>query len=231
MLRAVILIKKNVDISKYVHLIGFLRKKAVGYKPTKSKVLTKQDVTKFLLNAENDIYLLMKVAMIIGLGGACRREELTNLLLDDVKDEGQFFRFVISNKKTKNYREFFITSGDIEGLNLVEVIRNYIRLRPVGTDHNRFFVGYRNGKCTRQPVGINTFGSMAKKIASFLNLSNPEKYTGHCFRRSSKSSLAGSGADLFIVKRFGGWKPNAVLEGCSEASVESNWIGTLSGPR
>jgi len=140
--------------------------------------------------------------LIIGLEGACRREEITNLLVTNVKDEGICFQVVIPNTKTKVSREFFITSGNIAGLNLVDVVRKYIKLRPNNYEHNRFLVGYRAGKCIKQPIGINTVGSVPKLIAKFLQLPNPEKYTGHCFRRSSTSILADCGADLLTVKRL-----------------------------
>lgn len=61
MLRSVILMKKKVDISKYVHLNTFLKRKSKGYKPRKSKILTAQDIRKFLLEAPDKKFLLMKV--------------------------------------------------------------------------------------------------------------------------------------------------------------------------
>ncbi|KAJ8910666.1 hypothetical protein NQ315_011184 [Exocentrus adspersus] len=59
---------------------------------------------------------------------------------------------------------------------------------------------------------------MPKNIASFLNLPYLEQYTGHCFRRSSTSILADSGADLLTIKRHGGWKSNTVAEGYIDTS-------------
>lgn len=161
--------------------------------------------------------------MILGLAGACKREDLAKLRLEDVNDEGHFFRFVIPNRKTRNYRQFFITPGDIEGLNFVEIIRKYARLRPDNTEHGRFFFGYRNGVCTRQPVGKNAFGAMAKEIATFLKLENPEQYTGHCFRRSSTTSQGDSpGANLLnVVKR----KSNSAgFDGYREDSVRNRRV-------
>lgn len=141
--------------------------------------------------------------------------------MENVKDEGQVFHLVIPNTKTKIFREFFVTSGGIDGLNMVEIVRKYLALRPNHTDHGRFFVGYRNGKCIKQPVGINTFGKMPENIASFLKLPTPKEYTGHCFRRSSTSLLADSGADLLSVKRHGGWRSNTVAEGYIDTSCEN----------
>lgn len=61
MLRAMISMNKNVDIGKYSHLITFLKRKAEGYRPKKSKILTKQDVIKFLQEADDKKFLLTKV--------------------------------------------------------------------------------------------------------------------------------------------------------------------------
>lgn len=42
----------------------------------------------FLKTAPNDIYLMKKVLLIFGLAGACRRDELTKMLVDDVDNKG-----------------------------------------------------------------------------------------------------------------------------------------------
>lgn len=164
---------------------------------------------------------LLQVGLIIGIAGACRKQEMVQLTCDNVIDEGNVFHILIPNTKTKISREFFVTSGGIEGIDMVKIVRKYKLLRPPGTDHTRFFVGYRKGVCIRQPVGINMFGGMPKAIATFLNLRHPEEYTGHCFRRSSTSMLADSGADLLTVKRHGGWKSNSVAEGYIDMSKEN----------
>jgi hypothetical protein len=56
-------------------------------------------------------------------------------------------------------------------------------IRPSHTKHERLFVFYRNGKCSTQPVGINTFGKIPSDIAKYLGLTNPHEYSGHTFRR------------------------------------------------
>lgn len=62
-------------------------------------------------------------------------------------------------------------------------------------------------------VGINKFGGMAKQVALFLQLPNPEQYTGHCFRRTSATLLVDAGGDLLTLKRHGGWRSSTVAEG------------------
>jgi hypothetical protein len=63
MLRATISMKQNVDISKFNHLIAFLKKQSVGHRPQKSRVLTKEEVSKFLKEAGDKEFLLIKVKM------------------------------------------------------------------------------------------------------------------------------------------------------------------------
>jgi hypothetical protein len=66
------------------------------------------------------------------------------------------------------------------------------------------FLGYRNSKCGVQRVGIHTIGGMPKQ--------DPDKYTGHSFRRTSAMPLANTGADLAVLKRQGAWKSSSVAE-------------------
>ncbi|RVE53695.1 hypothetical protein evm_001587 [Chilo suppressalis] len=70
-------------------------------------------------------------------------------------------------------------------------------------------------------MGQNKIGSIPREIATFLGLLEPPLYTGHCFRRTSATLLAESGADLLSLKRHGGWKSNSVVEGYIEDSIQS----------
>jgi integrase len=79
---------------------------------------------------------------------------------------------------------------------MLEIFRKYSNLRPKNTKEVRFFLGFRNGKCFSQPIGINTMGDFPKIIAKFLELPHPEEFTGHCFRRSSASLLADAGTSV-----------------------------------
>lgn len=50
----------------------------------------------------------------------------------------QVFHLVIPNTKTKKNREFFATCGSIDGLNMAEIFRKYLALRPNHIDYRRF---------------------------------------------------------------------------------------------
>jgi integrase len=138
------------------------------------------------------------------------------MTVHDVKNRGDVIIILIPNTKTKHPRSSCVT----EPLWL-NIIRKYVSLRPSGMPLDRFFLCYKKkNKCIRQPVGIHSFGDMPSKIATFLKLENPKQYTGHCFRRSSATVLAGHGADITTIKRHGGWRSTAVAETYIEDSLK-----------
>ena len=55
--------------------------------------------------------------------------------------------------------------------------------------------------------------SILEFIANYLNLENPEQYTGHCFRRSAAIVLADSGASMSTMKRQFRWRSSTMAEG------------------
>ncbi|CAH1379207.1 unnamed protein product [Tenebrio molitor] len=76
MLRTMISINKNLDLSKYTNLIAFLKRQSEGYRAKKSESFSKENIEKFLTTANDDDYLMQKVVLIIGITGGCRRQEL-----------------------------------------------------------------------------------------------------------------------------------------------------------
>ncbi|KAJ8949161.1 hypothetical protein NQ318_012910 [Aromia moschata] len=96
----------------------------------------------------------------------------------------------------------------------------YLALRPAAAKDRRLFYAHRNGKCINQVVGKNQFYKVPETVANFLQLENPNSYTGHSFRRSSATLLVESGGDLMTVKKHGGWKSSNVAEGtCGSAEI------------
>ncbi|XP_071562162.1 uncharacterized protein [Temnothorax nylanderi] len=216
MLKTTLNINNNININNYQKLVPFLKKQSRGFQPKKSKVLTPEEINEFLNKASDQQYLDTKVAMIFGLCGACRREELTQITINDIEDKGSIL--LVKIPKTKNYKpRSFVISDE----NFYNFYKKYTALRPKNIQTSRFFLNYYNGQCTKQPIGINKFGRMPQTIASYLKLPQPELYTGHTFRRTSATLLVDSGADLITLKRHGGWKSNAVAEGYVEDSLNN----------
>jgi Phage integrase family len=156
----------------------------------------------------------------MGIAGGCRCDELHKLTVDNIDDQGSILVVTLPDTKTNKPRIFTVISEGMD-VNHVDLFRNYARLRPAHAVDKRFFLFYKAGKCSIQPVGIHTLGKIPQEIAKFLNLQNPESFTGHCFRRSSASMLADAGADILTLKRHGGWKSTTVAEGYVEDSISN----------
>lgn len=77
--------------------------------------------------------------------------------------------------KNKVARSFTVTGS------LFDVVKRYSDLRPTKVSTNRYFLNYVNGKCTAQVIGKNKFCKMPSQIARFLNLDDPDSYTGNIF--------------------------------------------------
>ncbi|KAJ8976728.1 hypothetical protein NQ317_004279 [Molorchus minor] len=140
MLKSCMIVYDNIDISKYAKLMAFLKRN-----------LTRDQIDSFLTQANDDEYLMIKIALIFGISGACRGDELTNLRVDEIEDVVSSFVVTISNTKTKISRTFVVTRTE-GNTNLFDLYRKYAALRPPHTSHGRFFVFYKSGKCTTQPV-------------------------------------------------------------------------------
>jgi hypothetical protein len=64
MLKVNLIVKNNVDISKFCKLIGFLKRSSNGYRPKKSNILTREQMDRFISEApDNDYYLMIKVSL------------------------------------------------------------------------------------------------------------------------------------------------------------------------
>ncbi|RZC42331.1 hypothetical protein BDFB_012221, partial [Asbolus verrucosus] len=85
MLKLCLMVHNNIDISKFSKLIAFLKKATEHHKPKKSAVLDDTHIAKFLDEAPDCSYLMMKVALTLGISGALRREELCKMKPADIE--------------------------------------------------------------------------------------------------------------------------------------------------
>ena len=104
----------------------------------------------------------------------------------------------------------------------------YRVLRPKIESVDRKFLNYQKGKCTVQPIGKNKIAGMPEEIAAWLKLPNPEKYTGHAYRRTAATLLATGGGTMFDLKLLGGWLPDKVTgEYVENSLLNKEKIGKL----
>ncbi|XP_063387680.1 uncharacterized protein LOC134673610 [Cydia fagiglandana] len=220
MLKATMKIKDDVHIESYSELITFLKGMQVGHNPKKSKMFTFSEIDKFINEAPDIIYLGAKVILIIGINGGCRTNELMNLTVDGIEKHSDTLMLIkLSNSKTSTDRSFVVREE------YVKIIEEYQSLRPPNTKTDRFFLQYHKGKCIRQPMGVNKIGGTPRDIATYLKLQDPQDYTGHCFRRTSASLLADSGADLSSLKRHGDIRPGTSRDTYAESQPKPKiWV-------
>lgn len=218
MIKGCLAVKENFNVTNLPKTTAFLKRQSVGYTPKKSKVLTADQVTKFILEAPDEKWLLTKVILTFGIFGACRRDDLIRLTLEDVEDNGRFLVVFLRDGKNHKSRSFTVTKEGCP-FDPCSLYRKYVKLRPTNMHSRRLFIAYRNGRCYAQHTGCHTISGVTKHIAEYLNLQNPEEYTGHGLRRSSASILVENGGDLLTLKRHGGWRSSTVAEGYIEESV------------
>ncbi|KAJ8678417.1 hypothetical protein QAD02_014204 [Eretmocerus hayati] len=192
--------REEMNIGNYVKLDKFLKAQKVGFEPTK-------EMGHFINKADDREFLFEKAVAVVATSGACRRHEMTDMAPGDIKDAGTHLVVQITETKTHTKRVFTINNP------FREIVWRYAALRPDNAPKDRFFLNYHDGKCTRQPVGINKMGSIPKKIATWLGLPQPERYTGHSFRHSSATFLVEAGGSMQDLKRHGGWKSDSSAGG------------------
>lgn len=126
-------------------------------------------------------------------------------------------RFLVSIQDNKNdYPGQFII-GNL----FYDKVQYYIRLRPTGLDTDRFFIKYRNGTFARQPIVRHTISATPQRIASYLDVPNTKKYTGHSLRRTSTTILSKSGANMQAIRQLGRWRSDIIVQGCIENSTHN----------
>lgn len=114
---------------------------------------------------------------MFGICGACRTEEFVRIKLDDMQKHGSLYLVKVLLTKTKVNRSFTIT-----GL-FARIVEKYVKLRPNRVkSSDRLFVNYQRGKCTVQFIGRNKFSHMPRRIAEYLNLPEPQSYTGGFYK-------------------------------------------------
>ncbi|KAJ8975752.1 hypothetical protein NQ317_008107, partial [Molorchus minor] len=68
MLKSTVMVKNNIEISKFPKLIAFFKKQNVGDQAKKSAVFTRSDLSRFLTEAPDQDYLMWKLIICYSLG-------------------------------------------------------------------------------------------------------------------------------------------------------------------
>ncbi|KAJ8984404.1 hypothetical protein NQ317_003987, partial [Molorchus minor] len=179
----------------------------------KNHVLTIEQVDHFLRKAPDNKYLV--ICSYCGRYGSLLRKELLDLESNDVRDMDDFFLFTVRYTKNKVDRNFKIVSTLSR---YSESMCHYEKLRPL---IQNFLLNTLTENVLDIQWGKICLVYFHGKLAAFLKLENETSYTGHCFRRTSTSLLADSGAKIDVLKRHERWKSSNVVEGYVESSIKN----------
>lgn len=128
----------------------------------------------------------------------------------DVEDIGN--RYLVSvGDNNNNYSGPFII-----GTLFYEKVKKYLSLRLNNVVSNRLFLRYSEGKCTTQFIGVHMIGKVSTYIAEYLHLPSPNRFTGHCLRRTSATLASDNGATMQMIKQLGRWRSDATAQGYIE---------------
>ncbi|XP_057330039.1 uncharacterized protein LOC130670624 [Microplitis mediator] len=138
MLRSMIDIKHKINIFNYSGLIAFLKQKNKGFKSKKVETLDAEQINQFSHQAPDNQVLAIKVALIFVFQGACRRQELCDLTVDNIIDKGDMLLVKIPKTKTGKAKSFVVSDE------FYQISKKYSSSRQTNLATKRFFVGYRN---------------------------------------------------------------------------------------
>ena len=190
--------------------------------PKKSLILSKEDLLEFL-EKEEEKSLVRKAVAAIGYYGGMRCNELMQLSQKqkDIKIDEEKVTVVVRSSKTdpQGKKQFYFTIPKSVSNGIpYKTVLEYMNV--ISSDSDRFFQNFnkKSQKYCGQPMGRNNIAGVPKYIAKSLGLEEPEKYTGHCLRRSSATAFADSGATSMALKRQFRWKSETVAQGYLDQS-------------
>ncbi len=138
--------------------------------------------------------------------------------MTDDKGESYYKVKYIRKKKSRGDTTdctYTIIVGDLE----VSIIDTYISLFPSQKRTGRFLkrIDWTDKSKTKmvgtnQVIGINTLRAYPMRAAKLLGLKDPNRYTGHSWRRSTSSALAAKNFSLSNIKLVTGHRSDRVVQ-------------------
>ena len=123
---------------------------------------------------------MFKVAFIFALSGTCTCNEIHGMMSNDVKFDGPSITFKIENPKYGIEKKFVITSEPY-----FNIVKTYMGSRPLDLGESKFFLEYRNEKCTKKPIGKLKMHRLPETVSEYLNIPNADTYSWKSLRKSS----------------------------------------------
>ena len=149
---------------------------------------------------------------VLGFVGGLRSAELKSLSCENVirTDEGYYIKFTPAKQRSDiKESEFYVPINKKKPSECFAVhISAYLDIivKSLGRLDGPLFKTCTKTGVTKTPLGINYVYKAPKEIAEKLGLNEPQKFTGHAFRRSSATHCANQGASTMDMRMKFHWK-------------------------
>ena len=208
----------NFNFNDNREIKQFLKQNSKKHVPKQSETFETAHVNRFLNHREDSTVLLMKTALVVGIYAGARPDELTKFGVKDFKtlENGDVEGTFNEESKTRPAGvDKFILPDDPGNFNSpAKVFSRYKQAACLDELGGRFFrsVDAKTNNFCARVVGKNTLSLFPRFIAKLLGLENWETFTGACYRRTGATLLAGTGASITQMKKFGRWQSSTVAE-------------------
>lgn len=189
-----------------------------GYVRKMSSIFSRNQVLDFLQmspDGPKSFWLLRKCVAAIAFSGGLRCAEVKNIKFEDLdlQEEGYYVEYVPAKQRQEVRKSrFLVPRNKLQPEQcFARHIENYLNLALdcYGTENlhgDLFRTCLKGGGLSTLSMGINFIYKIPRCVAEALQLPNPERFTGHAFRRSAATNAADSGANSVELRRHFGWK-------------------------
>jgi integrase len=194
--------------------------------PKKAETHEVANVETYFKNAPStDQHLVCKAAVSLGIACGTRGHALYELQQEDVvrkADGGYTIKFNHEKQVTAHVdrvKELSPHDADKSITHPTQWLDAYLQVR--GHGEGPFFMQLRNGKLYNERVGQKTIAGHMRTIAEWLNVPEPEKFTGHGTKRFAASSAVSAGMTGPQMQAHFGWKSAATAQIYNNSDVST----------
>jgi hypothetical protein len=160
---------------------------------TKAPIFDETQLKAFLLgNMDSSYWLVRQATSIVAFFGGLRLQECQGLVLEKMVRTSEGYKITHSRVKQRSDQRDSVFLVPANG---GFADRLGIYLGKVNSNLNKFtgwvwWTGTKGQTLRGLPMGKNMIGKVPHDVATRLNLSKPEDYTFHSYRRTSATSAA-----------------------------------------
>ncbi|OGB24876.1 MAG: integrase [Burkholderiales bacterium RIFCSPLOWO2_02_FULL_57_36] len=206
-----------------------------GRPKKKAKALPIDDLEAMvrLLRSDTTLQGMRNNALLqIGFFGAFRRSEVAELTVDNLTWEPDGLIITLSRSKTDQDGQGIIKAipfGAPNGMCCpVTALKKWLTAAQI-TSGAIFRRITRQGIVGGEALYAGSVNAILKSCAAMAKLSSVPELSGHSFRRGLATSAYRAGADFKTIKRQGGWRHDATVQGYIDEAgqFEDNAAGSL----